>query len=77
MRYPGHAHRSGTTVSETLHRRIRLDLSEHETSLQDNYGRGMSMPNSDERTWAEQYKIKMVEILRVTTRRNSGIENGV
>jgi hypothetical protein len=35
------------------------------------------MPNSDERTWAEQYKIKMVEILRVTTRRNSGIENGV
>jgi hypothetical protein len=37
----------------------------------------MNMPSSDKRTWAEPYKIKMVELLRMTTRRNSGIENGV
>jgi tyrosine phenol-lyase len=28
----------------------------------------MNMPNSDKRTWAEPYKIKMVELLRMTTR---------
>jgi len=28
----------------------------------------VSTPNSDERIWAESYKIKMVELLRMTTR---------
>ncbi len=28
----------------------------------------MSMPKSDKRAWAEPYKIKMVELLRMTTR---------
>jgi len=43
-------------------------MSEQESLLQVKHGRSMNMPKSDKRTWAEPFKIKMVEVLRMTTR---------